>query len=183
MPYWFIGRSWYPEIRRRVPLGHQTLRSLLARFPARLDPFTTAALKTRPRRSRHAPLAPSSVGMLMTTTDIADAIEYCNTSSYFADKTAWNNRLKLVGEKGVAAFAAPNMERWFTKQFRERAPESVAWLRDMFAATPLDGYLACGEAVRDMDHRDLLPKIRAPTLVIAGKYDPATPPNTSRTMC
>ena len=68
------------------------------------------------------------------------------------------------------------MERWFTKQFRERAPETVAWLREMFAATPLDGYLACGEAVRDMDHRDLLPKIRAPTLVIAGKYDPATPP-------
>jgi 3-oxoadipate enol-lactonase len=26
-----------------------------------------------------------------------------------------------------------------------------------------------------MDHRELLPKIRAPTLVIAGKHDPATP--------
>src|SRR5262245_23232103 len=99
-----------------------------------------------------------------------------NTSSYFADKTGWNNRLKLVGEKGVAAFAAANMERWFTKQFRERAPETVAWLREMFAATPLDGYLACGEAVRDMDHRDLLPRIKAPTLVVAGKYDPARPP-------
>jgi 3-oxoadipate enol-lactonase len=99
-----------------------------------------------------------------------------NTSSYYADKTAWNDRLKLVREKGVAAFAAPNMERWFTAQFRERAPEKVAWLREMFAATPLDGYLACGEAVRDMDHRDLLPKIKAPTLVVAGKYDPATPP-------
>jgi 3-oxoadipate enol-lactonase len=99
-----------------------------------------------------------------------------NTSSHFADKRAWNDRLKLVREKGIAAFAAPNMERWFTKQFRERAPETVTWLREMFAATPLDGYLACGEAVRDMDHRDLLPKIKAPTLVVAGKYDPATPP-------
>jgi len=66
-----------------------------------------------------------------------------NTSSHFADKTAWNDRLKLVREKGIAAFAAPNMERWFTKQFRERAPETVAWLREMFAATPLDGYLGC----------------------------------------
>ena len=26
-----------------------------------------------------------------------------------------------------------------------------------------------------MDHRALLPKIKAPTLVIAGKHDPATP--------
>jgi 3-oxoadipate enol-lactonase len=33
---------------------------------------------------------------------------------------------------------------------------------------------ACA-AVRDMDHRPLLPKIKAPTLVIAGRYDPATP--------
>src|SRR5262249_61302749 len=99
-----------------------------------------------------------------------------NTSSYFADKTGWNDRLKLVREKGVAAFAPANMERWFTKGFRERSPDKVAWLREMFAATPLEGYLACGAAVRDMDHRELLPKIAAPTLVIAGRHDPATLP-------
>ncbi len=96
--------------------------------------------------------------------------------SYFPDKTAWNDRLKLVREKGVAAFAPANMERWFTKGFRERSPDKVAWMQEMFAATALEGYLACGAAVRDMDHRELLPKIKAPTLVIAGKHDPATPP-------
>jgi 3-oxoadipate enol-lactonase len=99
-----------------------------------------------------------------------------NTSSYFPDKAAWNERLRLVREKGIAAFAPANMERWFTKGFRERAPQVVARVQDMFAATPLEGYLACAAAVRDMDHRDLLPKISAPTLVIAGKHDPATPP-------
>src|SRR5262249_28839747 len=62
------------------------------------------------------------------------------------------------------------------KGFLERAPQTVARIRDMFAATPLEGYLACGAAVRDMDHRELLPKIAAPTLVIAGRHDPATPP-------
>src|SRR5262245_29158811 len=99
-----------------------------------------------------------------------------NTSSYFPDKTARNDRLKLVREKGIAAFAAANMERWFTGGFRERSPDAVAWLQEMFASTPLEGYVACGEAVRDMDHRDLLPKIKVPTLVIAGKHDLATPP-------
>jgi 3-oxoadipate enol-lactonase len=98
-----------------------------------------------------------------------------NTSSYFADKNGWNDRLKLVREKGVAAFAPANMERWFTKGFRERAPQTVARVQEMFAATPLDGYLGCGAAVRDMDHRALLAKISAPTLVIAGRHDPATP--------
>jgi 3-oxoadipate enol-lactonase len=27
-----------------------------------------------------------------------------------------------------------------------------------------------------MDHRELLPRVKAPTLVIGGKHDPATPP-------
>jgi 3-oxoadipate enol-lactonase len=99
-----------------------------------------------------------------------------NTSSYFPDKNGWNERLKLVQEKGVAAFAAPNMARWFTKGFIERAPQKVAPIQEMFAATPLEGYLACGAAVRDMDQRALLPAIKAPTLVIAGKHDGATPP-------
>jgi 3-oxoadipate enol-lactonase len=99
-----------------------------------------------------------------------------NTSSFFPDKNGWNERLKLVEEKGIAAFAAPNMARWFTKGFLEREPQKVAGIQAMFAATPLEGYLACGAAVRDMDHRDLLPRIKAPTLVIAGKHDGATPP-------
>jgi 3-oxoadipate enol-lactonase len=98
-----------------------------------------------------------------------------NTSSYFPDKKMWNDRLALVRENGVASFAGSNMERWFTKGFLERAPDAVAPIKAMFAATPLEGYIACGEAVRDMDHRALLPKIKAPTLVIAGRHDPATP--------
>jgi 3-oxoadipate enol-lactonase len=97
-----------------------------------------------------------------------------NTSAYFPDKTMWNDRLKLVREKGLAAFAGPNMERWFTKGFHERSPQAVARMAEMFAATPLEGYIGCAEAVRDMDHRALLPKIAAPTLIIAGRHDPAT---------
>ena len=99
-----------------------------------------------------------------------------NTSSYFPDKAGWNERLKLVREKGIAAFADANMERWFTKGFRERAPQTVAAVKEMFAATALEGYIACGSAVRDMDHRALLPRIRVPTLVIIGRHDPATVP-------
>jgi 3-oxoadipate enol-lactonase len=106
-----------------------------------------------------------------------------NTSSYFADKKGWNDRLALVRDKGVPAFAAPNMERWFTKGFRERDPQAIAGMQAMFAATPLDGYIACGEAVRDMDHRDLLPRVKPPTLVIIGRHDPATVPEAGEYIC
>ena len=99
-----------------------------------------------------------------------------NTSSYFPDKKGWNDRIALIREKGVPAFAAPNMERWFTKGFRERDPGAITTMMEMFSATLLDGYIACAEAVRDMDHRNLLPKIKVPTLVIIGRHDPATTP-------
>ena len=44
----------------------------------------------------------------------------------------------------------------------------------MMLKTPLEGYIGCGEAVRDMDHREIIRKIAAPTLVIAGRHDLAT---------
>jgi 3-oxoadipate enol-lactonase len=98
----------------------------------------------------------------------------CNTSAQFPDRKIWDDRLRFARENGLAAMVGANMERWFTKGFREREPKAIAWITEMFLTTPLEGYIGCGEAVRDMDHRALLPKIKVPTLVIAGRHDPAT---------
>jgi 3-oxoadipate enol-lactonase len=103
-----------------------------------------------------------------------DKLVLSNTSSYFADKSLWEGRLKTVREKGPAAIVDANMERWFTKEFRDRNPQAMARMREMFLATKPEGYIGCGEGIRDMDHRPLLAKISAPTLVIAGRHDPAT---------
>jgi 3-oxoadipate enol-lactonase len=70
-----------------------------------------------------------------------------------------------------------NMERWFTQRFRERAPQTIARMTEMFVASNLDGYIGCVEAVRDMDFRESNPRITTPTLVIVGKQDPATTPD------
>ncbi len=48
-------------------------------------------------------------------------------------------------------------------------------MTEMFAKTDIEGYLGCCAAIRDMDFRESLPNIIAPTLVIAGRSDPATP--------
>jgi 3-oxoadipate enol-lactonase len=39
----------------------------------------------------------------------------------------------------------------------------------------VQGYLACCEALSTLDQRALLPGIKSPVLVIAGRYDMATP--------
>ena len=97
-----------------------------------------------------------------------------NTSAYFADKEIWNGRIKTVREKGLASIVGGTMERWFTADFREREPKKIEWLSKMFLATDPEGYIACGEAVRDMDHREIIKAITVPTLVVAGRHDPAT---------
>jgi 3-oxoadipate enol-lactonase len=98
-----------------------------------------------------------------------------NTHYYYPAKEFWNERIKTVAEKGLAAIVELNMERWFTKDFREREPDTIARMTDIFVSTPVEGYLACCAAVRDMDHRDILGRVKAPTLVVAGRHDNATP--------
>lgn len=98
-----------------------------------------------------------------------------NTSSYFPNKSIWHDRIKAVRERGLAAIADNIIKIWFTEEFMARAPGTIARMTDMLVATPADGYIAACEAIRHMDHRELLPRIRAPTLVIAGRCDHSTP--------
>ena len=76
----------------------------------------------------------------------------------------------------MQAVVPGTLERWFTADFREREPQKVKQIADMFLATKPEGYIACGQAVRDMDHREIIKSIKAPTMVIAGKQDAGTTP-------
>jgi 3-oxoadipate enol-lactonase len=116
------------------------------------------------------------VGMWMgaNAPDRVNKLILSNTSAYFENKQVWNDRLAAAKEKGLQGLLQGTIERWFTKDFREQQPAKVKVIADMFLATKLDGYMGCGMAVRDMDHRPLLPKIKAPTMVIAGKQDAGT---------
>jgi 3-oxoadipate enol-lactonase len=109
--------------------------------------------------------------------DRVEKLILANTNFYYADKAPWADRIKFVQEKGLTELVGLNMERWFTAGFRERAPQAIARMTEMFVATNPGGYVACVEAIRDMDFRTSNPKVTTPTLVIVGKQDPATPPS------
>src|SRR5664279_2338139 len=108
--------------------------------------------------------------------DRVEKLVLANTNFYYADKGPWADRIKTVRENGLKHIVGMNMERWFTKGFLERAPQTIERMTKMFVASNLDGYIACVEAVRDMDFRESNPRITTPTLVIVGKQDPATLP-------
>jgi 3-oxoadipate enol-lactonase len=106
-----------------------------------------------------------------------------NTTSYYADKRSWTTRIQLVQSNGINEVAAPSMERWFSADFREREPDTVTRATEMLIATNPDGYIGCCAAIRDMDHRALLSKISAQTLIIAGSLDVATPVDGHEFIC
>jgi 3-oxoadipate enol-lactonase len=99
-----------------------------------------------------------------------------NTHYYYADKQPWHDRIKFAKDNGLEKLSGPQMERWFTKEFRDRSPQAVSKVVTMFVATKLDGFIGCCEAVRDIDFRATTPTISAPTMVIVGSKDPATLP-------
>jgi 3-oxoadipate enol-lactonase len=51
----------------------------------------------------------------------------------------------------------------------------TANMKAMMLVTPVQGYLACCEALSTLDQRALLPQIKSPTLVIVGRHDMSTP--------
>jgi 3-oxoadipate enol-lactonase len=104
-----------------------------------------------------------------------DKLILSNTCCYYEDKTRWDGRIKAIKEAGgLAGIADIVINGWFTKEFRERAPDKIARMRDMLVASPLAGYLACCEGIRAMDHREIIKSIKAPTLLIAGRHDMGT---------
>ena len=96
------------------------------------------------------------------------------------DPRIWTERAATVRAHGTGAIAEGVVARWFTPAFAEREPGTVARMRAMVAATPAEGYAGCCAAIERMDLGADLGRIAAPTLVVAGEDDPATPPEHGR---
>ena len=99
-----------------------------------------------------------------------------NTAAQIGSPDLWNQRIEKVNAGGVAAISQMVLARWFTPGFAAREKETMARMKAMMERQPAAGYAACCAAVRDMDLRESVPRIAAPTLVITGTHDVATPP-------
>jgi 3-oxoadipate enol-lactonase len=102
-----------------------------------------------------------------------------NTGARIGTAALWDDRIAAVRSTGLAPLAEGSIARWFTGQFRAREPGAVSALEAGLLATSPDGYAASCAAIRDADLAPALGSVRAPTLVIAGGRDEATPPDLS----
>ena len=109
-----------------------------------------------------------------------DRLVLANTAAKIGTAELWNARIDAIRKGGMAAVAPAVLARWFTAAVLEQPTPLVARLRAGFERASAEGYVACCAAVRDMDQRDALSRIHAPTLVIAGSLDLSTPPDDGR---
>ncbi|MGW6447498.1 alpha/beta fold hydrolase [Lentzea sp. NPDC055074] len=113
------------------------------------------------------------VGMwLAAHTDRISRLALVCTTAWVPDKSRLDERISLLRSSGMAAVADTIMSRWFTPLC---PPDAVARFRAELLEVDLPSYLACVEAVRQMDLRSDLGKIDVPTVVIAAAQDHATP--------
>lgn len=101
------------------------------------------------------------------------------SSARFGDPATWRRRAARVRAEGTGHLVDTSPERWFADPSRAGTPAGQALLGDLSSADP-NGYAACCDALATYDLRADLPRITAPTLVIAGRDDPATPPADAR---
>ena len=92
----------------------------------------------------------------------------------------WEERIAAVRAHGMQALVDTTMQRWFTPAFHAQGDPQIAAARAAFLQVDPDGYCGCAAAIRDMDLRADLARIRTTTLVIAGGLDPSTPPALGR---
>ena len=98
-----------------------------------------------------------------------------NTAARIGEVSMWSARINTVRTEGTASLADATMSRWFTPEFRAARADVVARFHSTISQTAAAGYAGCCAALRDADLRDQVSRVACPTLVVAGRHDPATP--------
>lgn len=97
------------------------------------------------------------------------------SSAHFGTERAWAERAELVRAGGTAALVDGARERWFAPGYADRAAGRASSLLDDLRTVGPNGYIACCDALGAFDVREALGDIAAPTLIVAGADDVATP--------
>ena len=101
----------------------------------------------------------------------------CDCAARVPAPDAFRQRAATVRGGGMSTIVEGILERWFTEPFRKAHPETLVPFRETLLESNPEGYAACCEAIADMALEETIRKIKAPTLVLVGADDVATPPS------
>jgi len=183
-------RMWDPQVPS-LASGHRVVRydarghgrSPVPSGPFTIEDFADDLLQLLDRLDvERAHLVGLSLGGMAAMSLAADrpdrvsSLSLLCTSAQLGPRQLWIDRAHTARQQGMAVLGSSMIERWFTPGFLAAHRDVVAGLRAVLEDTPPDGYACACEAILNMDLRERLASITAPTLAIAGAEDPATPP-------
>jgi 3-oxoadipate enol-lactonase len=104
----------------------------------------------------------------------------CGAAFSEEGREAFRTMAAVARSKGLAAITDVAMRRLFAPQFQESHPELMRGRREAFLRTDLEVFRAACAELAELDLRPRLSEVKAPTLVLVGEQDEATPPPMSR---
>ncbi len=109
--------------------------------------------------------------------DRLKCVALCDTAAVVPEEAQpiWQERIDDALSKGMKSQVDATMERWFTAPYLSANSPAVQRIRDQFLATPVAGYVGCGEAIRRLNYLERLNEIKKPTLIMVGEEDLGTP--------
>ena len=92
----------------------------------------------------------------------------------------WDDRIRTVREKGMSALVDETLNRWLSREFQTKHPETARRIREMILKTPVPGYVGSCRAISHFDVKADLPKLGMPVLIMVGENDPGAPVQSAR---
>lgn len=108
--------------------------------------------------------------------DRVQKLVLCDTAAKIGTAEMWHGRIQTLRAEGMEALADAILSRWFAPGFQNQNPAAYQGYRHMLTRMPVTGYTGTCEAIRDADLTAATRTIQAPTLVLCGNEDSATPP-------
>lgn len=126
----------------------------------------------------------AAIVLAATRPDLVDRLVLADTTACYGP-----DRVEKWAERSRTAASVPRekqlefqVDRWFAEGFRSAHPDEVERVAKIFAATDSQAHAAACRALGGLDATAILARITAPTLVLAGEEDYATPPAMARTL-
>jgi 3-oxoadipate enol-lactonase len=123
--------------------------------------------------------------MALRQPDVLRSLVLCDTTSKdpLGDPKLWQQRIDTVAAAGsMEPLVETTLGRFLAPGTVKDRPEVADTVRAMVRGTPVAGYVACCQAISQLNLTDRLPGITVPTLIIVGADDPATTVDMARTI-
>lgn len=116
-------------------------------------------------------------GLAIRHPELVSALVLANTAAGYpqASREGFQARAQQVRTGGMASVIDEVLPRYLSAAFIDGHPEAAAALRARLLRCPPLGYAACCEALARADWHDHLASINAPTWVVSGAHDQASP--------